>query len=285
MSDPLVAARTFMLANARILERQLFHYHFETGSSEAVTAALRAYQNPDGGFGNALEPDKRTPSSQPIDQEFALLVMDDIGLNSKLTNDLCTFLSSITTAEAGVPFSLPSVSDAPHAPWWGTTEVNPPASLNPTASLAGLLYKHSVTHDWLTGATAFCWRELDRLERLEMHLIKAVLYFLAYAPDRDRALTIFEKLREGILEHTALDPQAEGYVASPLSYAPSPDSLARQLFDDTTINAHLDATLARQQPDGGWPIAWQCVSPSCEWEYRGIVTYQTLKTLRAYGRL
>ena len=58
-------AETFIWNNARLLERQLFTYLFHGGSSQAVIAALKAYQNPDGAFGNALEPDNRCPGSQP----------------------------------------------------------------------------------------------------------------------------------------------------------------------------------------------------------------------------
>ena len=67
-SRQLENAYTFILNNARLLERRRFAYLFGGGPREPVLAALRAYQNPDGGFGNALEPDKRTPTSQPIDQ-------------------------------------------------------------------------------------------------------------------------------------------------------------------------------------------------------------------------
>ena len=38
---------------------------FEDGPAEPVIEALRGYRNPDGGFGHALEPDVRCPSSQP----------------------------------------------------------------------------------------------------------------------------------------------------------------------------------------------------------------------------
>ena len=49
-------AKAFIWKNARLLERRQFAYHFEGGSREGVVAVLRAYQNSDGGFGNALEP-------------------------------------------------------------------------------------------------------------------------------------------------------------------------------------------------------------------------------------
>jgi hypothetical protein len=71
----------------------------------------------------------------------------------------------------------------------------------------------------------------------------------------------------------------------PLFYAPSPQSLCRRLFDDATIQAHLEVLAHKQQQDGGWPISWQAVTPACELEYRGIVTIRALETLKAYGHL
>lgn len=149
MSQILDSAQTFIFNNARLLERRLFAYLFGNGTKHHVLAALRAYQNEDAGFGNALEPDKRTATSQPIDQEIALRVLDDVGFDMEIALDVCDFLQTITTADGGVPFVLPSVRDAPRAPWWNTETDDPPAWINPTASIAGLLHKHGVDHPWL----------------------------------------------------------------------------------------------------------------------------------------
>jgi hypothetical protein len=156
MGQILESAQTFMLNNARLLERRLFTCLFHGGERQYVLSALRAYQNEDGGFGNALEPDKRTTTSQPIDQEVALRVLDDLGFDSMIAQQVCDFLETITTAEGGVPFVLPSVRDAPRADWWNTDVDHPPASINPTASIVGLLYKHAYHHPWLDRATTFC---------------------------------------------------------------------------------------------------------------------------------
>ena len=51
----LERAEEFIWQNARLLDRQLFAYYFKRGSDDAVLAALQAYQNADGGFGNALD--------------------------------------------------------------------------------------------------------------------------------------------------------------------------------------------------------------------------------------
>lgn len=208
----LEPAKTFLLNNGRLLERRLFAYLFENGSRAPVLSALKAYQNEDGGFGNALEPDKRTSSSQPIDQESALRVLDDVGFDNDGVERLCDFLLTITTDEGGVPFTLPTVQDAPRAPWWNTDEAEPPASLNPTASIAGLLHKHKHMHRWLNRATAFCWEKLEAPGELEVHTLLSVVVFLENAPDRDRAETVFERLKKQISNATALELDAEGYV-------------------------------------------------------------------------
>ena len=66
-------AANFIWENGRLLERRLFEYFFLGGSKNGVLNAINAYQNEDGGFGHAMEPDLRTPDSQPLFVEFALL--------------------------------------------------------------------------------------------------------------------------------------------------------------------------------------------------------------------
>lgn len=283
--NTLASAKTFLLNNGRVLERQLFSYLFENGSRDKVLAALKAYQNEDGGFGNALEPDKRTASSQPIDQEVALRILDDVGLNGQLVNDICSYLETITRDDGGIPFVLPSVSDAPRAPWWNTDETAPPASINPTASIAGLLHKHKHMHPWLAKATEFCWQEIEKLEESSDNDLLCILLFLEHVPDQERAKQAFEKIGPLVLKHTALELNAEGYVHPPYAYAPTPTSIVHQLYDADLMKAHLTSLIENQQEDGGWTISWPPVSPGCELEYRGVVTLNNLKTLKAYGYL
>lgn len=285
MAHKLDLAWTFLLNNGRLLERRLFAFHFRGGSRDAVLTALRAYQNADGGFGNALEPDKRTPTSQPIDQEVALRVMDDAGFDEAIVRRMCDWLATVTTNEGGVPFTLPTVRDAPHAPWWGTDDLHPPANINPTASIAGLLHKLDVKHIWLDRATGYCWRVIETTDIEEVHALLTVLTFLQYASDHARAERAFERVAANVMKVVTLDPNAQGYVHRPLEFAPRPDSIARRLFSDDAIAANLDHLQALQQADGGWPIAWPTVSAANEYEYRGVVTLGALKTLRAYGRV
>src|SRR5215469_15370938 len=247
-------AQTFMWTHARLLERHLFAYLFANGSRDAVLAALRPYQNADGGFGSALEPDIRAPVSQPVPVEMALKILDLVdAFDDPMLARACDYLAAITTEEGGVPLVLPSVNAYPRASWW-QGEDPPVASLNPTAGIAGLLYKHGVVHPWLDAATRYCWDAIAATDTTQYHDLMPILTFLEYVSDRRRADQELARIAARVCTPGAvtLETHAEGYVKGPLDWAPMPTSYCRQLFSDDTIAAHLEALAARQQLDGGW---------------------------------
>jgi hypothetical protein len=287
-TTPDVARATdFIWRTARLIDRLQFAYLFLNGSRGALLAALRPYQNTDGGFGNGLEPDIRAPVSQPVPVASALQILDAVdSMSDPMVKQACDYLVTITTPEGGVPFVLPSVRAYPRAPWWETND-NLPASLNPTAAIAGLLHKHRVDHPWLAGATAYCWRQLETLDATNAYEVRAILPFLDYVPDRARAESLFAWIGPKIFEQhlVELDPAAPGDIHTPLNYAPRPDTLARRLFRDEVIETHLDALVAGQQEDGGWTFNWLDWNPGTTLEWRGWLTLEALSTFRAYGRL
>ncbi|HLZ63975.1 MAG TPA: hypothetical protein VKR06_44165 [Ktedonosporobacter sp.] len=277
----------FMWRTARLLERRRFAYLFLDGERQAMVEALRPYQNPDGGFGNGLEPDIRGPVSQPVPTWTALCILDEAGaFADPMVRHACDYLLTITTPEGGVPFALPSVRDYPRAPWWETGD-QPSASLNPTAAIAALLYKNGVEHPWLKEATTYCWRKLDEMEGTDPYEMRAVLPFLDWVSDRQRAEGVFARVGPKILEQklVALTPTTQSETHTPLNFAPRPQSLARRLFSDEVIETHLDALESGQQEDGGWQFNWLAWNPAAALEWRGVVTIDALVTLRAYGRL
>ncbi|TDC62629.1 hypothetical protein E1200_25090, partial [Actinomadura sp. GC306] len=115
----LTRAADFMRRSARLIDRHRFALHFRGGPAGPVLQALRAYENPDGGYGHALEPDLRGEGSQPVATQHALQFLHEAGADDDpavtRTGD---YLASITRADGGVPFVLPTVRDTPHAPWW-----------------------------------------------------------------------------------------------------------------------------------------------------------------------
>src|SRR5262245_3312634 len=282
----LAAAERFIWINARLIDRRRYLHLFNGDAADAVLAVLRAYQNADGGFGHALEPDLRGPLSEPLPVDTALRILDEIDrFDDPMVGQACDYLATITTPEGGVPFLLPTARDYPMAPYVRAVD-NPPASLLPTASICGLLHKHRVRHAWLDRATDYCWQRVERFTASGAYELRAVFLFLELVPDRARAEAVFARIGPQAIERNlvALDPAAPGEVYTPLDFAPAPTSLARRLFSDAVVEAHLDALAAAQQADGGWLVNWQIWTPATGTEWRAWATIRALATLRAHGR-
>lgn len=282
-------AADFIWRNARLLERRLFSFIFEGGDPRLVASALKAYQNADGGFGNALEPDKRTPHSHPVDVQIAFELLDRVGLmgDAQIQRDMllpaCDFLESIRTAQGGVPFSLRTANPYPTTDWWLVAE-DLPAALNPTAAITGLLVKYRIQHPFVEKSIAYCWEAIAASETEQYHDLLPMIAFLSHVPERDRAQAELARIAERMRKPgvVAYDRSQPGYLKFPLDWAPFPEHFCRSLFTDAVIREDMRALAASQQPDGGWPITWEPVSVAVALEWRGWATVQALWSLRLY---
>ncbi len=281
------SAAQFLWTHARLLERRLFEHRFLGGSAGAVVGALDAYRNQDGGFGQALEPDCRTPHSQPEPMRWALELLREVGaLDGTRAASCADWLASVATAEGGVPFCLPSVDGYPRAPWWSPS---PEPDLNPTGRIVGLLRDVVPEHPWVSGAAAWCWERVVAELPADQYGVHSAVEFLLGEPDAERArpllATLGERLGRG--DVVPVDPAVTGPrpdTHTPLHFAPSPDHPLRGSFADDVVEGFLDRLEAEQQEDGGWPIDWPAPGESAVCEWRAIKTLEALETLRAYGR-
>lgn len=276
-------ARQFILREGRLLERRLVAVIFDGASPSGVLDALAGYRNEDGGFGHALEPDKRAPESQPLDVEVAFQVMESIGrIDEGFVTEACDYLRSVGP---GVGCLTQGALEYPKASHWAEWALTP--ALNPTAGIVALLWKWGVEHPWREEATAFCWEQLAGGLPVEGHSFGEVLAFLDAVPDRSRAEPFINELRGRIASLTLFrhDASSDGYGVTLLHYAPTPRSRWLSLFDGSTVEEHLEALVHGQQDDGGWPISWETVGPAAVEEWRGMETLRALRTLQAFGRL
>lgn len=141
-----VKARDFIYKNARPIDMARWKYLFENGSKEAVLEALSTYQNEDGGFAHALEPDCWNPHSSPVQTWVATEIIKEIQLedrNHPIVLGILKYLAS------GKDFNghtwantVISNNDFPHAPWW-EYEPQQDLSYNPTACLIGFILKYA----------------------------------------------------------------------------------------------------------------------------------------------
>jgi hypothetical protein len=124
MCEVLEKARGFIMSNARLLERRLYEVRFEGLSPEYAGRVVKAYQNPDGGLGHALEPDERCPSSQPLFVSFGLVAMEEAGYrDTEFALSLCDYLQSVADENGLVSFFTENVFDYPVAGHWVNSSI------------------------------------------------------------------------------------------------------------------------------------------------------------------
>lgn len=134
------AAIKYITENARPLELAIYKYFFENESSQAVVDELSKFQNADGGFGHALEPDFFNPNSSPIATNDAITTLyrvNALNRDSDIVKGIVRYLASQDSFDEDKKrwlFAIDSNKDYPHAIWWekkgdGISKFNPSVSL------------------------------------------------------------------------------------------------------------------------------------------------------------
>jgi hypothetical protein len=278
------AAERFMLANARLLDRHRVAVLLHGAPVAPVLEALRAYRNPDGGFGHALEPDVRAPESEPAATLHALEVIAEVrALDDPLIDGAAAWIANIADPDGGVPFVLPTAAAHPHAPWMAPSD----GGSHLTFALAGALWEAGSRKPWLERATGWCWAKLAGPEDLNAYWVKFALGFLDRVPDEAGARAAIEGLRPrlGPDGSVPVTGGTEDERIRPLDLSTRPGARSRALFTDEQIEADLDRMERGQRDDGGWMFDWLDWSPGQTVEWRGGVTLRALAALAAHGRL
>lgn len=112
---------TWMHRNARELELSIWKYHFEKGNKEEVVNALIHYQNEDGGFGNAVDPDNWNVNSLPMATLFAINVLNDIefyDMRHPIYLGIKRYIDTELNFPEGCNFTVPTNKNYPHASYY-----------------------------------------------------------------------------------------------------------------------------------------------------------------------
>jgi hypothetical protein len=287
------AAEAFMAAHARLLDRRRFELLNGQTEPSAVLAALRAYRNPDGGYGYGLEPDLRAPESQPAAALHAFEVFAEIApATAPEAVELCDWLDAIALPDGGLPFALPIGDARGSAPFWA--QADPDAfSLQITAIVtanANRVAAHDpavAAHPWLARATTCCLAAIDALEAAPApYELAFAVRLLDAVHDRDAAAPLLlKRLGEYVPDDGRL-PVVGGLpdeTLRPLDLAPEPGRPARTIFDEAAVAADLERLASEQHEDGGWSVDFQSYSPAAALEWRGYATVRAVTVLRDNG--
>lgn len=299
-------AREFILSEARPLEKTAFALEFEGGSVDALLIELGKFQNLDGGFGKALEPDLRTPSSSALCTEMGLryLAERNVPADHAMVQAAVKYLLDTFETTTQVWRVIPEdANDHPHAPWWHDEDGSLARTFDdflviPRAGILASLHHYAalVPAEWLNAVTQ---HTVDVIMDLETEKFGGGGDTLTYAlrlMDAPGLAAHFKSRLEPRLRAVtdaivARDPQAwSSYAAPPLKLAPVPASPVADLLEND-LQIHLDYLIEQQTPEGAWEPTWNWGENYPEdWsqakkEWRGILTLDTLISLHAYARI
>ncbi len=264
--------------NARPLELAIWQHHFEGAGPEPVLKALSAYQNEDGGFGNAVEADNWNPDSTPYSTGRVAILLDEIGFCDRRHPVVTGMLRYLDHTPDFTGKSWPAVirsnDTAPHAPWWTWSEDISAWGYTPTLKLCGFILRFAdaeaalmlqaesiiseAVDTYLHGTLAdgSPYRSVNREGELE-----GFSYVL-----RHLDATRIDRLGDRVALRKALTGQASAFIerdpAKWASYSVRPSTLIDSptcLFypgNETVVEAEIDFLLDHRNADGVWNIIW-----------------------------
>lgn len=299
-AEAVAKAREFVYLNSTPLAKAKFDYRLRDGRREPVLNALAAYQNGDGGFGHALEPDFLLPDSSPMATSIAFQTFHELDLSSdhEMVRKGVDYLLASYDKSAGKWATVPpAVNDYPHAIWWHYDEEGAGTALdaswgNPTAELIGYLERFSgegrepFMDELYTRAIDYL---IDYQDKMEMHELYCYQRFAQQIRPAHQA-RVEGKLADLVALAVSTDPEAwHGYSAQPLDFIKSPeDDLADQY--EEALEANLDFWIDSLSPEGVWFPSWSWGQFEASWReariiIAGLLTVDRLTILNRFGRL
>lgn len=264
-------AKKFVYRNARPLDFARWQFHFENANAEAVLEVLSAYQNPDGGFGEGIEPDLWNPHSTPAGTLAAAEILREIGFTDNshpVVQGMLSYLASGKDFEKDRWYlTLPSNNAYPHAEWWSCPKEGGVAAENPTAGLAAFALTTAKRGNKLyRTARGIAVKSIFRFftERpRDMHTLRCYLWLLE-ACEKIREFQAIDlglfrnKLYAAIAESVCTEKEKwqTEYVCKPSHYF-SPSGRIFEVLDGELCREEAEFMRRSQLADGSLPVNWQ----------------------------
>jgi hypothetical protein len=302
--EAFARARQFLMTQSRPLERALFRHRFEAAAVEGVLDELARFQNEDGGFGRALEPDSRTLSSSALATGIGLRMLRELDClaDRPMVRKAVTYLTTTYDEEVqGWRAVSPDTNSFPHAPWWhdengSLAQLFDGFRIIPRALIVSSLHHFStlVPPGWLDEVTEKTVRYIETVELLGEGGGSDLQYAISLAEAKNLPLHYAKRLeariREAIPAVVVRDStQWDSYCITPLRIVSSPRSLGADLIQDE-LQRHLDYQIMRQTPEGTWDPVWSWegtypeVWAKVKQEWRGHLTLEALTQLNSFAR-
>lgn len=294
-------ASEFIKEEGRLLEKAVFTYRFEKPNEYGIIDELKKFQNEDGGFGNALEPDFRLSYSSPMATSVALQHLITVAHKEEARSMIkaaVEYLEDKYDEKRHGWYAVPkSVNDYPHTPWWEYNDKTGRSVIdenwgNPSAELIGYLYKYRIflkklNADNLVDYAINYFNNLNKTE--SFHEVYCFIRLHKALP-ADKSAVLEQKIKEAVDELVCRDSSKwkDNYVAKPLDFVF--DRGNKYGISDELIDLNLDFlvdTLERDKiilPSWGDSFYTSGLKPAWK-EWIGVGTLKALIVLDKFNRI
>jgi hypothetical protein len=288
----------YIYENARPLDKALYRYYFEYLPSSDVASELKRYQNEDGGFGNAIEPDFRLPLSSPMATTTGLQYASELQLTAKddIVKNAITYLLTNFDKETKCWHAVPKeVNQYPHAPWWHVNEETNNAEVesnwaNPNAEIVSyfLQYEELVPEYFLQEVKELALHNFsETVTEMEMHDLLCYIKLFEALPENE-VKQYMEQLASSVKEIVETTRAAwENYGPKPMAFAPTPNALLYTFLKDEVL-LQIPYEIEKLKEEGYWEPNWAWGQYEDTWlqakeEWQGFLTVKMIKSLKEFG--
>lgn len=265
-------AMKYITENARPLELAVYRYFFEGGSNRNVIGELSRFQNSDGGFGHALEPDFFNPNSSPIATNDAIITLARVKAldrDSDMVKGIARYLDSHESFDEDKKrwlFAIDSNKDYPHAIWW-EKKGDGISKFNPSVSLATFMVCYGkrtpIYEEIIKEAIEYLRNGEISGDDVNCYLLTYELLTSNSINDIVDLITFKDLLSKAIESCICKDISKYG-----VEYVPMPSVIFTGKYTEfitpeiiPLINAEKDILGKLQMEDGGFDITWKWYTP------------------------
>jgi hypothetical protein len=296
VTNAIAKGADYLKLYGRPVEKSLRAFFFEQGSAEAVIDAFAAYQNEDGGFGHAYEPDLRCPDSSALCTTDALAAIWGVGIGSDhpMIRKAVGYLIDTYDREAhGWLMVPPAADDYPRAPWWQFSPDSTTTKHNPRPQILGIFWR---ARDYVP---------MGLIKELSAMVLKDFIADLSGLGDHDllNYLRLYhtpdlpQEIKQPLTQHlpgliqklVATDESAwAGYSLRPYGVIDSFEDEFYPLVAES-LPESLRYLVNEQDEDGSWPLTWDWGKDGhsdwaiAEKDCRSLVTLGGILTLHRMG--
>jgi len=274
--NQVIAINLYIQREGRMVDRAFHSFRQGKGSYEKVIHGLESYQNADGGFGHALEPDSRLLDSSVLNTTMALQYLVQLpvtGDHPMIKKALDYLVAQFDEAHDRWPIVPVTINHVPRAPWWNVNEKTGESGFektpgNPAAEILGYFhyYREFIPSDLIERTESFVMRRWDEISEWEMHEVQCFYRLAELTDDKEIKQRIITKMKNNLHDIFALSKtQWTGYGLQPIAIIKQTQSpLYEELEEVVEENANWFAEQLTK--DGHWEPSWEWGQYPIEWK-------------------